>query len=179
MGSSKGVSRPQANVVTRRPSSNVNVLKAASREEYNDTEEVKVVQEEGIGKSAVVGVNNTTKQVDEQQKLFYSDGRAGQSRLLPQRVAFDTPKTFQVGWIDNSKKKFICHSCYAKGHIAPQFQLKLYKLDQMIKDFEVLNEEERQTVPDITYNNAKKCLTIEEIHANKVEGETRVESKNT
>ena len=108
--------------------------------------------------------------------MFYANARAGLQP--PQCVPYDNSKMSRVGSIDPSNKtKFICYSCYERGHTAPQCQLKMTQLDNVVKNYDALNDEERKTVPDTAYRNAKQYLAIPEANAKK-DKEEKNDSKN-
>lgn len=75
--------------------------------------------------------------------------------------------TTRVGWICQRANKIISHSCYAKDHISPQFQLKLFQFDQIVANDEALTEEERSKVPDDLHASSKSYLKTKDSNPQK------------
>lgn len=77
--------------------------------------------------------------------LAYSDSQAKASR---------------PGWVQ--RVPIICYSCYGKGHTAPQCDLRVSDMKQIVINFEALTDEERGQVPPEAYTAAKDFLAIGE-----------------
>lgn len=98
-------------------------------------------------------------------------------RLLP-RVRHYNDNSTRVAWIDNRSRKIIRHPCYCSDHISPQCQLHLYPLDTVVKNYEVINPEERSIVPDTSYKNAKAYVPIKETNNATIEQSRNAEPKH-
>ena len=70
-----------------------------------------------------------------------------------------------MGWIDTATSRAICHTCYEAGHIAPQCPLKFYQIDQVVKNYEALDDESRAKVPSKSYEDAKAYLEFQAARA--------------
>ena len=53
------------------------------------------------------------------------------------------------------KPTFICHECYARGHVSPRCNLKVSERSVVIATYEALGEQERAAVPASSYYRAK------------------------
>ena len=111
------------------------------------------------------------------EDLYLIDDK-GMRRKLPPRINFDDGRTSRVGWIVSEKKKLICHSCYEEGHISPQCPLKLFQLDNVVRNYETLTEENRAVVPDTAYANAKAYLSFKKGNAEGSSRNEQASSKN-
>lgn len=72
---------------------------------------------------------------DEDGYLLYIEDR-GKSCRLPLKVRLGNGQTTRVGWVDPHAWQIIFHSCLKVGHIAPQCNLKLYKFDKVVRNYE-------------------------------------------
>ena len=63
--------------------------------------------------------------------------------------------------------RLICHDCYERGHVTRQCTTPINRFDQVIANYESLNEDERKRVPIIGYKRAKAAsnATLEETTA--------------
>ena len=78
-------------------------------------------------------------------------------------------KQTRPGWIDpqggssSTKPPVICFHCYVvNDHIAPQCQLTIKDLDNVVANYERLTPEQRQRVRDKSYKRARSALQAEE-----------------
>ena len=93
----------------------------------------------------------------EEEDLFYVD-RSLQRRRLPPRVPLHTSRTTRAGWI--APEQPICFSCYEKGHLKPQYTLKLSNIEEAVVNFDKLTTNERERVPCTSYDDAQSFLQI-------------------
>lgn len=119
-----------------------------------------------------------TQQMEEEEEDLYFVHKQKHRRLLPEYIKFGDGKSIHVGWIYSRPKKFICHVCYAREHISPQFQFKLFQLDKVVTNYEALAEEEQKTVLDTSYENAKYYLAIKGPNAKKTADIHQTDYKN-
>lgn len=119
------------------------------------------------------------QKVNEQHELFYFGEQVKPSLLLPCLLNLDDGNTSCVGLIDTRSKNVIFHSFYAKIHIAPHCQLKLFQLDQVVKKNDVLTADERATVPDTSYKNVKAYFASTETNTKEIETKHDIDWKNS
>ena len=92
---------------------------------------------------------------DDRQQTPSSSGTPPPYRPPPQR---EPPPTNQ---------RLICHDCYERGHISRQCNTPINKFDEVIANYESLNEEERKRVPILGYKRAKAAAsaTLDDVTA--------------
>ena len=59
------------------------------------------------------------------------------------------------------RRSLICHTCYAKEHVAPDCSLPLRSLHLVVENFERLTEGEKTTVPIVSYLRAKAQFNLD------------------
>lgn len=83
---------------------------------------------------------------DDEEDVFFVNNK-GQRRRLPPKVRFDDEKPNLVGLVDPRSSKLICHNCNEVGHISPQYTLKLYQLDDVVRNYVALSPDDRARAP--------------------------------
>ena len=103
--------------------------------------------------------------VDEDQAcldeaVLYGEHRRGrQGGYVPaQPLAYETNanRFSRPGWVNRSPDdRFICHTCYAFGHVSTQCTVNIGKAAQIVRNYETLTEEQRKRVPRAAYDCTK------------------------
>ena len=118
----------------------------------------------GVPQTQASPTLETRSQTGDQEDVLYAN-TVGPRRRSPPRINFEGPRTPRVGWIDAGGSNVICHTCYEAGHIAPQYPLKLYQIDRVVRNFEALDDQTRATVPTKSYEEAKAYIQFREARA--------------
>lgn len=66
------------------------------------------------------------------------------------------------GWVDALSSKLICPSCYGIEHINQQCTVKIFQLDNVVKNYEKFGADYRAGVPSTSNNEARAFLTVKE-----------------
>lgn len=90
----------------------------------------------------------------------------------------DDGKKNRVGWIDPKNRALIWHSWYEKGHITPQWSLKLFQIDKVVTNYESLSTDDRARITSKAYNDAKDFLDVKESTAKVTNVDPSAEPKN-
>lgn len=82
--------------------------------------------------------------------------RNGQLLHLPPFINFAYEKLTRPSCMSKRNRKIFYHSCYEKYHIYPKFQLIIYQLGTVAKNYDATTSEERAMVPEISYKTLKR-----------------------
>lgn len=66
-----------------------------------------------------------------------------------------------------------------RDHISRQYQVRLYDLDNVLTNYEILDKEDKKTVPNTYYENAKAYLEINGSTTQKATETNNSKSKKT
>lgn len=154
---------PLRAVAKPKPSREVHFMEpqyaASTIQETNQGEQLFLLPEESVATSQLPSTDSlgSTEREKEGEQLFHAE------RERPKQIGNtslrDTPN--RVGWIKPSKlEKLICFSCYAFGHTSPGCNVSLADVEQVIKNYEALNPDQKARVPDKTHRMAKAAISI-------------------
>ena len=129
---------------------------------------------QSIATDDLPSTNDLVNKDKEQESLLYSN------TIRPPKLNHGGWRTdrSRPGW--KMQQKIICYQCYIPDkHIAPECDLKLSSLGEVITNYEKLTADDRSRVPDTSYKWAKQLLSNEESKkTNVVEEKADGNSKN-
>lgn len=92
--------------------------------------------------------------------------------ITPESLLWSRAKS-RVGWVDCHASKIICYDCYTVVQIALQYNLKLFQLDNFVKNFDAISVEDRTRVSCTSHNDARDFVIMKANNTKPTEDEVK------